>query len=90
VTKEKTMDIKVLGPGCQRCTNLYEETAKVLQHLGLQANLAKVADMDEILKYKILATPGLVIDGEVKSAGRIPSQAEITTWITTAAMKQSG
>lgn len=84
------MDIKVLGPGCQRCTKLYEETAKVLQQLGLQADLTKVADMDEILKYKILATPGLVIDGEVKSAGRIPSQTEITTWITTAATKQRG
>ncbi len=84
------MDLKVLGPGCQRCTKLYEETAKILQQLGLQADLAKVADMDEILKYRILATPGLVIDGEVKSAGRIPSAAEITTWITTAAMKPGG
>jgi small redox-active disulfide protein 2 len=87
---EDAMDIKVLGPGCQRCTKLYEETAKALQQLGLQADLAKVSSMDEILKYRVLATPGLVIDGEVKSAGRIPSLAEITTWITTAAMKQRG
>ncbi len=84
------MEIKVLGPGCQRCTKLYEETAKALQQLGLQADLTKVADMDEILTYKILATPGLVIDGEVKSAGRIPSPAEITSWLTTTAMKQGG
>jgi small redox-active disulfide protein 2 len=84
------MDIKVLGPGCQRCTKLYEETAKILQQLGLQADLTKVADMEEILKYRILATPGLVIDGEVKSAGRIPSAAEITTWIATAATKSGG
>ena len=84
------MQIKVLGPGCQRCQKLYEETAKALQQVGLAADLAKVESMDEILTYRILATPGLVIDGEVKSAGRIPSQAELTTWITTAALKQGG
>jgi small redox-active disulfide protein 2 len=84
------MNVKVLGPGCQRCKKLYEETAKVIQQLGLTADLAKVEAMDEILKYRILATPGLVIDGEVKSAGRIPTQAEITTWLTTAAMKEGG
>ncbi len=81
------MDIKVLGPGCQRCTKLYEETAKALQQLGLEADLAKVTAIDEILQYRILATPGLVIDGEVKSAGRIPSAAELTSWLTTAATK---
>ena len=84
------MNVKVLGPGCQRCRKLYEETAKAIQQLGLTADLAKVEAMDEILKYRILATPGLVIEGEVKSAGRIPTQAEITTWLTTAAMKESG
>ncbi len=84
------MQIKVLGPGCQRCTKLYQETAKVLQQLGLTADLAKVTSMDVILQYRILATPGLVIDGEVKSAGRIPSQAELTSWLTNAAMKQGG
>jgi small redox-active disulfide protein 2 len=84
------MQIKVLGPGCQRCKKLYEETAKALQQVGLTADLAKVESMDEILTYRILATPGLVIDGEVKSAGRVPSQAELTTWITTAALKQGG
>jgi len=84
------MNVKVLGPGCQRCQKLYEETAKALQQLGLQADLAKVEAMDQILEYRILATPGLVIDGEVKSAGRIPSQAELTTWLTTAAIKQGG
>jgi len=82
------MDVKVLGPGCQRCKQLYEETAKAIQFLGLDATLAKVEAMDEILKYRILATPGLVINGEVKCAGRLPSQAELTNWLTTAAMKE--
>jgi small redox-active disulfide protein 2 len=84
------MNVKILGPGCQLCKKLYEETARAIQQLGLTADLTKVEAMDEILEYRILATPGLVIDGEVKSAGRIPSQAEITTWLTTAAMKQGG
>jgi small redox-active disulfide protein 2 len=81
------MDVKVLGPGCARCKKLYEEAQRAIQQLGLAADLAKVETMEEILKYRILATPGLVIDGEVKSAGRIPSQAEIIGWLTTAAMK---
>jgi len=85
---ENAMDVKVLGPGCARCKKLYEETQKAITQLGLAANLAKVETMDEIIKYRILATPGLVIDGEVKSAGRIPNQAEITGWLTTAAMKE--
>ena len=84
------MDVKVLGPGCQRCKKLYEETQKAIQQLGLPANLAKVESMDEILKYRILATPGLVIDDQLVCAGRIPSVAEITTWLTTAAMKAGG
>ncbi|HEY3359250.1 MAG TPA: thioredoxin family protein [Polyangia bacterium] len=82
------MDVKVLGPGCARCKTLYEETAKALEQLGLAANLTKVEMMDEIVKYRVLMTPGLVIDGEVKCAGRIPSQAEITGWLTTAATKE--
>jgi small redox-active disulfide protein 2 len=82
------MDVKVLGPGCARCKKLYEETAKALAQLGLSATLAKVEAMDEIMKYRILATPGLVIDGEVKCAGRLPTQTELTSWLSTAAMKE--
>ncbi|MBI5480231.1 MAG: TM0996/MTH895 family glutaredoxin-like protein [Deltaproteobacteria bacterium] len=84
------MNVKVLGPGCQRCKKLYEETAKAIQQLGLTVDLAKVEAMDEILRYRILATPGLVIDGEVKSAGRIPSQQELASWLTTAVTKAGG
>ncbi len=81
------MDIKVLGPGCANCKKLFEKTDQALKTLGMEVTLTKVEKMDEIKKYKILMTPALVIDGEVKVAGRIPNDAELTSLLTTAAMK---
>ncbi|MFI5116461.1 MAG: thioredoxin family protein [Terriglobales bacterium] len=83
-----SIDIKVLGPGCANCKRLYQEAEKAVAQLSAPATITKVEDIREIMAYKILATPALVIDGEVKSAGRIPSAAEITTWLATAAMDQ--
>jgi small redox-active disulfide protein 2 len=82
------MDVKVLGPGCANCKRLYAEAEKALEHLGMPATLTKVEKFEEIKAYKVLMTPALVINGEVKAAGRIPSVAEITTWLATAAMKE--
>ncbi len=82
------MKVKVLGTGCARCKALYAEAAKVITTLGLQADLEKVEKIEDIMAFRIMATPALVIDGEVKSAGRLPSAAEITTWLTPAAAKQ--
>lgn len=82
------IDIKVLGPGCGNCKRLYAETEKAVAQLAVPAAITKVEDIKEIMAYKILATPALVINGEIKSAGRIPKAAEITTWLATAAMKQ--
>lgn len=82
------VDIKVLGTGCANCKRLYAEAEKAIAQLSAPATLTKVEDIKEIMAYKILATPALVINGEVKSAGRIPNAAEITTWLATAAMKQ--
>ena len=83
-----SVDIKVLGTGCANCKRLYAEAEKALVQLSAPATLTKVEDIKEIMAYKILATPALVIDGEVKSAGRIPSAAEIITWLATAAVNQ--
>lgn len=83
-----SIDIKVLGSGCANCKRLYEEAEKAVRQLSAPAALTKVEDIREIMAYKILATPALVIDGEVKSAGRIPSAAEIITWLATAAVNQ--
>ena len=82
------MEIKVLGPGCGNCKRLYSEAEKAIHQLGIPATLTKVEKIEEIVAYKIMATPALVINGEVKSAGRIPGVAEITTWLATAAMKE--
>ncbi len=82
------MKVKVLGPGCAKCKTLYGEAAKAIASLGLEAELEKVEKLEEIMAYRIMATPALVIDGEVKSAGRLPSATEITTWLSAAGAKQ--
>ncbi len=82
------IEIKVLGPGCSNCKRLYSEAEKAAHQLGIAANLSKVEDIREIMAYHILATPALVINGEVKCAGRVPGAAEITSWLATAANEQ--
>ncbi len=84
-----TMDIKVLGPGCANCKRLYTEAQKALSALGMSAPITKVEKFEEIRAFKILATPALVINGQVKAAGRIPTAAEITTWLANAAMEET-
>jgi small redox-active disulfide protein 2 len=83
-----SIDIKVLGPGCANCKRLYAEAEKAVAQLSAPATLSKVEDIKAIMVYRILATPALVINGEVKAAGRIPAAAEIATWLATAAMKE--
>jgi small redox-active disulfide protein 2 len=83
------IDIKVLGTGCARCKQLYEEAEKAVAQAGLEAALSKVEKIDEILTYAVMATPALVVAGEVKCAGRIPKVPEIVTWLMNAAMKES-
>ena len=75
------MNIKVLGPGCARCFELERKARRAVDELGVAANLEKISDIQKIIAYRIMATPGLVIDGKVKCAGRIASVNEIKTWI---------
>jgi small redox-active disulfide protein 2 len=82
------IDIKILGPGCANCKRLYSEAERAIAQLAASATLTKVEGIKDIMAYKILATPALVVNGEVKSAGRIPNAAEIVTWLATAATKQ--
>jgi small redox-active disulfide protein 2 len=78
------LTIKVLGSGCNNCIRLAGLTQQAVNNLGLEVRVEKVTDHSEIMKYKLLATPGLVINEKVVSAGRVPSEAEITTFLTTA------
>jgi small redox-active disulfide protein 2 len=83
------MKIKILGTGCAKCKKLYTEAEKAVAASGVPAELVKVEKIDDIMKYGVMMTPALVIDGEVKTSGRIPPTAEIVAWITTAAAKKA-
>jgi small redox-active disulfide protein 2 len=82
------VDIKVLGPGCTNCKRLYGEAETAVKQLGMSVTMTKVEKLEEIMAYRVLMTPALVINGEVKSAGRVPAAAEIMTWLATAAMQE--
>ena len=78
------LTIKVLGPGCENCKRLAWLADRAAQHMGIEARIEKVTDYAAIMQYDILSTPGLVINEKLVSAGRIPSEAEITTFLTDA------
>jgi len=79
------MEIKVLGPGCPKCEMVEKRVKCVLAELGVAADVEKVTEIKKMMSFGILATPGLVIDGQVKSAGRIPRVEDIKLWIREAA-----
>ncbi|MCX7912207.1 MAG: thioredoxin family protein [Dehalococcoidales bacterium] len=83
------MKIKVLGKGCAKCEALEKITREVVSELGIAAEIEHVRDIKRIMEYPILTTPGLVIDEKLVCSGRVPTKAEVTTFITTA-MKNSG
>jgi small redox-active disulfide protein 2 len=82
------MKIEVLGTGCDKCKKLYAEVEKALATSGQSAQLAKVENLADIMKYGVMMTPALVIDGQVKATGRIPPVAEIAAWISAAPADQ--
>jgi small redox-active disulfide protein 2 len=69
--------VQVLGPGCPKCGKLLEAVQAAVKELGIEAMVEKVTDMDVITGFRVMATPALVVDGEVKIAGRIPSADEL-------------
>jgi small redox-active disulfide protein 2 len=71
------MKIQVLGTGCPKCRKLAENTEEAAKALGLDCEVEKVTDISEIMKFGIMTTPGLAVDGNVKVAGRVPSVEEI-------------
>jgi small redox-active disulfide protein 2 len=81
------MNVKVLGSGCANCKRLEKVTRQALAEMGVEATVTKVTDFGDIMTYDIVTTPGLVIDEQVVSSGRVPSKAEITSMIATALSK---
>jgi len=75
------MEIKVLGPGCPKCGMVEKRVKNALAELGIAADVEKVRDIQKMMSYGIPATPGLVINGKIISAGRIPRVEEIKAWI---------
>ena len=78
------LTIKVLGSGCANCKRVEQIVHKVVEEMALQAEVIKVTEYPEIMKYNIMSTPGLVINEKIVSTGRIPTPAEVTTWLTNA------
>ena len=71
------MEIKVLGSGCAKCKTTYEMIEKIMKENQLDATLSKVEDIVELLNYGIMTTPAIVVDGEVKLKGHVPTESEI-------------
>ena len=75
------MEIKVLGPGCAKCQKTEEVVKEAVAESGVNADVEKVTDIMKIASYGVMGTPAVVIDGEVKSVGKIPRKEDIKSWI---------
>ena len=76
------LTIKVLGSGCANCKRLEQIVRKLVAEMSLEAEVIKVTYYNDIVAYNVLSTPGLVINEKVVSTGRIPTPAEVATWLT--------
>ncbi len=76
------MKIEILGSGCSKCNKTKEVVEKVLKNTGVKAEVVKVEDIETIMKYGVMITPAVVIDGDVKIVGKVPGEKEIKKWIT--------
>ena len=76
------MEIKVLGPGCAKCSKTEKLVQEVIKETGVDAHVEKVTDMMQIASYGVFGTPSVIVDGEVKCTGKVPKKEDIKTWIT--------
>lgn len=71
------MEIRILGTGCPKCHKLEEETRQAAAEMGLDCNIEKVSELNDIMSYGVMMTPALVVDGEVKVVGKVPAREDI-------------
>lgn len=76
------MEIKVLGPGCAKCTKTEKLVQEVIKETGVNASVEKVTDMIQIAGYGVFNTPSVIVNGEVKCTGKVPKKEDIKAWIT--------
>lgn len=84
------MDIKVLGTGCAKCKKLFAEAQRAVERSGQVASVVKIEDIQAIMAHGVRQTPALVIDGQIRSTGRIPGAEEIAGWIAQAMERKDG
>jgi small redox-active disulfide protein 2 len=75
------MDIKVLGPGCPKCQQTEKIVKEAVAEAGADADVEKVTDVMKIAGYGVFGTPAVIVDGEVKSVGKIPKKEEVKSWL---------
>ena len=81
------LTIKILGTGCPNCKKVEQIARQATNQMAMEAEFVKVTDYGQIMEYPILSTPGLVINEKVVCSGRIPSAAEVTSWLADAALE---
>lgn len=75
------MEIKVLGPGCAKCHEAEKLMQAVVEEAGMSATIEKISDFQQIAKHGVFSTPAVIIDGQIKCVGKVPSKAEAMGWL---------
>jgi len=75
------MKIEILGTGCPKCKKLEENVRKAVSELKIKAEILKVTDIGKIINYGVMSTPAIVVDGKIKTSGRVPDVEEIKKWV---------
>jgi len=73
--------VKILGTGCAKCKMLDKRVREICKKNGITADIEKVEDINRIIEFGVMATPALVVNGEVKATGRLPKENEIMSWL---------
>lgn len=75
------MEIKVLGPGCAKCSEAEKIMRTAMEQTGVEASIEKVSDFQQIASHGVFSTPAVVIDGKIKCVGKVPTKAEALAWL---------